>query len=98
VKLGCGCNQPLGEYGRGSGRVLYGLGDVVEQQATQGVANETKPDIIAGVVAFGAPLAYEYGAPKKWPRLNWWQNVGAVVGLYFVTRMAYRKLTTPTTS
>ncbi len=77
-------------------RRLRGLGDVVEQAPAEGVASETKPDIIAGVVAFGAPLAYEYGAPKKWPRLNWWQNVGAVVGLYFLSRFAYTKLTTPT--
>ena len=85
MKLGCGCDQ----------QPMRGLGDVVEQADAVGVANETKPDIIAGVVAFAAPLAYEYGAPKKWPRRNWWQNVGAVVGLYFLGRFAYRKITTP---
>ena len=57
--------------------------------------SDTKPDTFAGMVAFATPFAYEFWAPKKWPRLNWWQNIGAVVGLYFVTRAVYKKVAGP---
>lgn len=47
-----------------------------------------RDDIVAGAVGFGLPLAYHYGAPKKWPRYGRLANVGAAIGLYFVTRWA----------
>lgn len=80
--LGCGCQDV-------SVRKMRGLGAF----GAAGPVNDAKPDIIAGAIAFTAPLAYEYGAPKKWKRLNWWQNVGAVVGIYFIARFAYNKVT-----
>jgi hypothetical protein len=55
-----------------------------EQQAL-----EVRHDIVAGSVAFATPLLYHYAAPKKWPRLNTWQNIAAVVGLYFTARWLY---------
>jgi len=60
---------------------------------TSDVGFDMKRDIIAGAAAFGLPLVYGLAADKhkKWPKLNTWQNVAAVVGLYFATLWVYGK-------
>lgn len=60
---------------------------------------DMKRDIVAGALAFGLPLGYSKWAEKKhsgkkWPELNMWQSVLAVVGVYFGTVIAYEKLKT----
>lgn len=60
---------------------------------------DMKRDIIAGALAFGLPLGYSKWAEKKhggkkWPELNMWQSVLAVVGVYFGTVIVYEKLKT----
>ena len=50
-----------------------------------------KQDIVAAVVAFGVPLAYDrYAIKKHKKRYGRWANAGAVVGIYFATSLLYR--------
>lgn len=76
---------------------LRGLGSVgaclpCAQKAMLGqLAPETQRDLVSGAVAFTLPLAYHLTAPKKWPRANVVVNLGAVVGLYFLTQWAWQK-------
>lgn len=60
---------------------------------------DMKRDIVAGALAFALPLGYSKWAEKKhgkkkWPELNMWQSVLAVVGVYFGTVIVYEKLKT----
>ncbi len=68
---------------------MRGLGSLA---ATNALAPETKRDLVAGAVAFTMPIAYQYGAPKKWPRFGIIVNLGAVAGLYFLTQWALGKI------
>ena len=56
---------------------------------------DAKRDLLAGALAFGAPLAYHRYAPKKWPRTGKFGNVAAVVGVYFLTVFIYNKVSSP---
>lgn len=53
---------------------------------------DVKRDVVSAVTAFTLPLAYHYGAPKKWKRPGKLGGVAAVVALYFATSFIYGKV------
>jgi len=78
---------------------LRGLGSCIPCMQARGpsglgapLAPESQRDLVSGAIAFTLPLAYHVGAPKKWPRGGVVVNVGAVVGLYFLTRWTWDRL------
>ena len=48
-------------------------------------------DLVSAGVAIALPVAYHYGAPKKWPRPNLIVGLGTTVGLYFATNWGIKK-------
>ena len=93
----CGCGPEPRLQGLGTGYIdhsgfvtLGGLGDIAPSTTTGG---EVGRDIGVGIAAFGLPILYDKLAPKKWPHTKkTWQDVAAVVGLYFLGTYLVRKV------
>jgi len=74
----------------GTTRCMFQDGSTYSMDATS--RYDIKRDVVSAVTAFSLPLAYHYGAPKKWKRPGKLGGVAAVVALYFATSFIYGKV------